>query len=408
MEPTIRWGVPQTRATLMIPGPTELPWPVLQAMSQPPMIQYDQHFDVQILEPVTLALRLVFRTVKGEVIVMPGSGRTALESSAVSVIEPDDRVVVIVAGQFGGLMREIMNRAGAEVTEFAVQWGQPIDLPRLEREIERARPKAVTLVHNETSTGTIYPAADVGRLVKRHNALFMLDTVSSLAGLDVRTDDWGVDFNMTGSQKCLAAPLGMAIVSISPAGWEAMERRKQKATSWAYDLLRWKENWVPTSRGGQVADGAPRRQPVSIPTHLTQALGAAVKLILEEGLEHRFRRHEIAGRAFRAGLDAMRIEMFPHPTLLSDTVSCFKTPAGIDPAAVVNHMRDHYGILIGTGLDKMRTTTLRVGHMGITSSPLYVLPTLSALELTLRDLGCKTEAGAGVAAAQALFASGSA
>ena len=408
MEPTIRWGVPQTRATLMIPGPTELPWPVLQAMSQPPMIQYDQHFDVEILEPITLALRLVFQTAKGEVIVMPGSGRTALESSAVSVIEPDDRVVVIVAGQFGGLMREIMNRAGAEVTEFAVEWGHPIDLARLEREIERARPKAVTLVHNETSTGTIYPAADVGRLVKRHNALFMLDTVSSLAGLDVRTDDWGVDFNMTGSQKCLAAPLGMAIVSISPAGWEAMERRKQKATSWAYDLLRWKENWVPTSRGGQIADGAPRRQPVSIPTHLTQALGAAVKLILEEGLEHRFRRHEIAGRAFRAGLDAMRIEMFPHPTLLSDTVSCFKTPAGIDPAVVVNHMRDHYGILIGTGLDKMRTTTLRVGHMGITSSPLYVLPTLSALELTLRDLGYKTEAGAGVAAAQALFASGSA
>ncbi len=408
MEPTIRWGVPQTRATLMIPGPTELPWPVLQAMSQPPMIQYDQHFDVEILEPITLALRLVFQTAKGEVIVMPGSGRTALESSAVSVIEPDDRVVVIVAGQFGGLMREIMNRAGAEVTEFAVEWGHPIDLARLEREIERARPKAVTLVHNETSTGTIYPAADVGRLVKRHNALFMLDTVSSLAGLDVRTDDWGVDFNMTGSQKCLAAPLGMAIVSISPAGWEAMERRKRKATSWAYDLLRWKENWVPTSRGGQIADGAPRRQPVSIPTHLTQALGAAVKLILEEGLEHRFRRHEIAGRAFRAGLDAMRIEMFPHPTLLSDTVSCFKTPAGIDPAAVVNHMRDHYGILIGTGLDKMRTTTLRVGHMGITSSPLYVLPTLSALELTLRDLGYKTEAGAGVAAAQALFASGSA
>lgn len=408
MQPTIRWGVPQTRATLMIPGPTELPWPVLQAMSQPPMIQYDQHFDVEILERVTLALRRVFQTAKGEVIVMPGSGRTALESSAVSVIEPDDRVLVIVAGQFGGLMREIMNRAGAEVTEFAVEWGQPIDLARLEREIERARPKAVTLVHNETSTGTIYPAADVGRLVKRHNALFMLDTVSSLAGLDVRTDDWGVDFNMTGSQKCLAAPLGMAIVSISPSGWEAMERRKRKATSWAYDLLRWKENWVPTSRGGQIADAAPRRQPVSIPTHLTQALGAAVQLILEEGLEHRFLRHEIAGRAFRAGLDAMRIEMFPHPTLLSDTVSCFKTPAGIDPAAVVNHMRDHYGILIGTGLDKMRTTTLRVGHMGITSSPLYVLPTLSALELTLRDLGYKTEAGAGVAAAQALFASGSA
>jgi aspartate aminotransferase-like enzyme len=408
MEPSIRWGVPQTRATLMIPGPTELPWPVIQAMSQPPIIQYDQHFDVKILEPVTLGLRDVFQTARGEVIVMPGSGRTALEAGAISVMEPGDRVVVIVAGAFGSLMREIMIRAGAEVTEFTVPWGQPIDLAALQQTIERVHPKAVTLVHNETSTGTTYPAAEVGRLAKRYDALYMLDTVSSLAGLDVRTDEWGVDFNMTGSQKCLAAPLGMALVSISPAAWEAMERRKHKASSYAYDLLRWKENWVPTSRGGQIPDGAPRRQPVSIPTHLTQALGAAVTLILQEGLPHRFRRHEVAGRAFRAGLDAMRIEMFPDASLLSNTVSCFKAPDGVDPAAVVRHMRDHYGILIGTGLEKMRTTTLRVGHMGITSSPLYVLPTLSALELTLRDLGYRTEAGAGVAAAQARFAGGAA
>jgi alanine-glyoxylate transaminase/serine-glyoxylate transaminase/serine-pyruvate transaminase len=374
-------------------------------MSQPPIIQYDQHFDVKILEPVTLGLRDVFQTARSEVIVMPGSGRTALESSAISVIEPGDRVIVVVAGVFGTLMREIMVRAGAEVTEFPVEWGQPLDLAKLEQAIARVQPKAVTLVHNETSTGTTYPAADVGRLAKRHGALFMLDTVSSLAGLDVRTDEWGVDFNMTGSQKCLAAPLGMALVSISPAGWEAMERRKQKATSYAYDLLRWKENWVPTSRGGHIPDGTPRRQPVSIPTHLTQALGASVKLILEEGLPHRFRRHEAAGRAFRAGLGAMRIEMFPDGSLFSNTVSCFKTPAGIDPAAVVKHMRDHYGILIGTGLDKMRTTTLRVGHMGITSSPFYILPTLSSFELTLRDLGHRMESGAGVAAAQSLFAS---
>jgi alanine-glyoxylate transaminase / serine-glyoxylate transaminase / serine-pyruvate transaminase len=405
MEPTIRWGIPQSRATLMIPGPTELPWPVLQAMSQPPIIQYDHHFDVKILEPVTLGLRDVFQTAKSEVIVMPGSGRTALESSAISVIEPGDRVVVVVAGVFGTLMREIMARSGAEVTEFTVEWGQPIDLAKLEQTIARIRPKAVTLVHNETSTGTTYAAADVGRLAKRHGALFMLDTVSSLAGLDVRTDEWGVDFNMTGSQKCLAAPLGMALVSVSPAGWEAMERRKQKATSYAYDLLRWKENWMPTSRGGHIPDGTARRQPVSIPTHLTQALGAAVKLILEEGLPHRFRRHEAAGRAFRAGLGAMRIEMFPDASLASNTVSCFKTPDGIDPATVVKHMRDHYGILIGTGLDRMRTTTLRVGHMGITSSPQYILPTLSSLEMTLRDLGHRMESGAGVAAAQSVFSS---
>jgi len=228
MEPSIRWGIPQARVTLMIPGPTELPWPVIQAMNQPPIIQYDQHFDVEILEPVTLALREVFQTTKSEVIVMPGSGRTALEASAVSLIEAGDRVLVIIAGVFGHLMREIMTRAGAEVTEFAVEPGQPIDLAKLDKEIARVRPKAVTLVHNETSTGTTYPAAEVGKVVKQHHALFMLDTVSSLAGLDVRTDDWGVDFNMTGSQKCLAAPLGLALASVSDRAWAAMEQRKTK------------------------------------------------------------------------------------------------------------------------------------------------------------------------------------
>ena len=403
MDSTIRWGVTQTHPILMIPGPTELPFPVVAAMNQPATIQYDMNFDVNVLEPVTLALRDIFQTSRGEVIAMPGSGRTALEASAISVLEPGDRALVVVAGVFGSLMREIMTRAGAEVTEHTVEWGRPLDLVRLEKDVERVKPKVVSVVHNETSTGTTYPAAEVGRIVKRHGALFMLDTVSSLAGLDVRTDDWGVDLNMTGSQKCLAAPLGMAIVSVSPTAWEAMERRKHKASSWAYDLLRWKENWIPTSRGGHIPDGSPRRQPVSIPTHLTQAVGVASRLILEEGLAHRFRRHAVAGRAFRAGLEAMRLQMFPDASLVSNTVSCFKTPDGIDPAAVVTHMRERHGILIGTGLDKIRTSALRVGHMGITSSPMYVLPTLSAIEMTLRDLGYRSEAGAGVAAAQAVF-----
>src|SRR6185369_13612554 len=199
MDPTIRWGVPQSRAILMIPGPTELPWPVIQAMNQPPSIQYDMNFDTKILEPVTLDLRQIFQTPRGEVIAMPGSGRTALESAAVSVVEPGDRVLVIVAGVFGSLMHEIMVRVGAEVTEFPVEWGQALDLDRLDKEIARIGPKVVTMVHNETSTGTTYPAAEIARVVKRHGALFMLDTVSSLAGIDVRTDEWGVDFNMTSS-----------------------------------------------------------------------------------------------------------------------------------------------------------------------------------------------------------------
>src|SRR5512132_2970095 len=331
----------------MIPGPTELPFPVIQAMNQPASIQYDRSFDEGVLEPTTLALREVFQT-RNEVILMPGSRRTALEAGAVSVIEPGDRVLVVGAGQFGLLMREIMGRVGAESTEFPVEWGARLDLERLAHEAQRLQPKAITLVHNETSTGTTYPAAEVGAIARQVGALFLLDTVSSIAGIDVRTDEWGVDLNMTGSQKCLAAPLGMSVVSVSLRAWEAMEARKRPAQSLVYDLLRWKEHWIPVSRGGKVADGTPRRQPVSIPTHLTAAMNAAVKLILEEGLPQRFHRHAVAAGALRAGLAAMGLSMFPDATILSNTVSCVKTPKGIEPAAVVAEMRRRHGILIGT------------------------------------------------------------
>jgi aspartate aminotransferase-like enzyme len=400
---TINWLQVHTRPILMIPGPTELAFPVIQAMNQPPAIQYDRSFDEGVLEPTTLALRDVFQT-KGEVLIMPGSGRTALEAGALSVIEPGDRVLVVGAGAFGMLMREIMNRVGADMTEFPVEWGARLDLDRLAHEAERLRPKAITLVHNETSTGTTYDAAAVGKIARSVDALFLLDTVSSIAGLDVRTDEWGVDLNMTGSQKCLGAPLGMALVSVAPRAWEAMERRKHGAHSYAYDLLRWRDQWMPVSRGGKVPDGTPRRQPVSIPTQLTGALQVATRLILEEGLANRVRRHELAGTALRKGLAAMGLEMFPDATIYSNTVSCIKAPKDIDPAAVVKRMREVYGILIGTGLDKIRTFTLRIGTMGVTASPQFVLPTLSALELALRDLGYKAEPGAGVAAAQTAFA----
>jgi len=403
VPPTIDWLKVMTRPLLMIPGPTELPFPVIQAMNQPPTIQYDRHFDENVLEATTLGLRDVFQT-KHEVIIMPGSGRTALEAGAVSVIEPGDRALVVGAGVFGALMREILNRVGADWTEFPVEWGGRLDLDRLAREAERVRPKVITLVHNETSTGTTYPAAEVGKIARSVDALLMLDTVSSLAGLDVRTDEWGVDLNMCGSQKCLAAPLGMALASVSDRAWQAMEKRKHKATSYAYDLLRWRENWIPVSRGGQIPDGTPRRQPVSIPTHLTAAMSVATRLILDEGLPQRFRRHAVAGEALRRGVAAMGLEMFPDPVVLSNTVSSIRTPKGVEPSDVVRHMRDRYGILIGTGLDKVRQFTLRIGTMGITASPHYVLPTLSALELTLRDLGWKCPPGAGVAAAQTAFA----
>jgi alanine-glyoxylate transaminase/serine-glyoxylate transaminase/serine-pyruvate transaminase len=392
------------RPILMIPGPTEISHRVMRAMAQPPMIQYEPPFDEEILEPACLDLRQVFQT-SGEVLAMPGSGRTGLEAAALSLVEPGDRAVVVVAGVFGQLMQEVMERAGAAVTPVTVEWGRPLDLEALERVVAQVRPKVLTLVHNETSTGITYPAAAVGEIARRHGALYLVDTVSSLAGLDVQTDAWGVDVNMTGSQKCLAMPLGLAVVSVSPRAFEAMERRAKKSTSYGYDLLRWKRQWVPVSRGGGVPEGGRRSQPVSIPTHLAQALRETARMILEEGMPHRVRRHRIAGKAFRAGLSGLKLDLFGEPSLASDTVSCFRTPAGVAAPAVVRRMRDAYGILVSTGIgvDAMRQGALRVGTMGLTASPHYVLPTLSALGMALRDCGYRADTGEALAAAQAVF-----
>lgn len=399
---TQHWRRGLDRPILMIPGPTEVPWRVIRAMAQPPMIQYEPPFDEEILEPALLDLRSIFQT-SGEVLAMPGSGRTALESAAVSLVEPGDRVVVVVAGVFGSLMRELMERVGAAVTAFEVEPGRALDLDGLERAVARVHPKIVTLVHNETSTGVTYPAAAVGEITRRHGALYLLDTVSSLAGLDVPTDAWGVDINMTGSQKCLAMPLGLALVAVSPRAFEAMERRTRRSTSYAYDLARWKRHWVPAARGGGVPEGGRRSQPISMPTHLVQALREAVTLVLEEGLPHRVRRHRIAGRAFRAGLAALKLDLFGDPSMASDTVSCFRVPPALEASAVVRRMRDAYGILVSTGIEKMREGVLRVGTMGLTASPVYVLPTLSALGMALRDLGYRADTGEALGAAQAVF-----
>jgi aspartate aminotransferase-like enzyme len=183
-----------------------------------------------------------------------------------------------------------------------------------------------------------------------------------------------------------------------------MERRRTQAPTWIYDLLRWRDEWMPLARGGKVAPGAFRMQAVGIPSHLTSAMAVAARLVHEEGLAHRFARHASAGEALRAGAEAMGLELLPDPSIASDTVSCFKVPAGVDPVAVVRLVHARCGIQIAPGLGQLAANTIRVATMGITASPMYVLPTVSAIELAIRELGARVAVGAGVSAAHAVFA----
>ena len=223
-------------------------------------------------------------------------------------------------------------------------------------------------------------------LARRYGVLTLVDTVSSLGGVDIKNDEWGIDLNMGSSQKCMMGPLGLALVAVSSRAWEVMEGRSKPATSFSLDLLRWRQMWIPKERGGDLIYGW-RQQAVSMPVHLIYALQEAVQMILEEGVQGRFRRHKLNAAAFRAGVRAMNLEMATDEDLYSDTLTCIKVPEGVVNSQIISYMKEKYGIVISDGLDKWKDLVIRVGHMGINAVPNCILSTLDALEAALISLG---------------------
>jgi aspartate aminotransferase-like enzyme len=251
----------------------------------------------------------------------------------------------------------------------------------------------------------MYPIQELGELAHRYGLLYIVDAVSSMAGANVETDRWGIDLAVTASQKCFSVPAGLAMVSISGRAWETMELRKKPAVSFSLDLLKWKKMWIAKENGGQELFGY-RRQPFSMPVYLVYALQEAVNMIMEEGLENRFRRHVVAAEATRAGLTAIGLELYVHRSLVSPTVSAIKNPAGIADAKVRQIMETRYGIAITGGLEQQAGKAMRIGHMGMTAAAQYILPTIMALENALTEVGYRFEHGNGVDAARQVFARG--
>ena len=380
----------------MVPGPTELSWRVIRAMMRPSIAHYDPEFNEEVLDATLVELKNVFKT-KNEVLAVPGSGRVALETSIASAIEAGDKVLSVTAGIFGPWQAEMAKRVGADATVFPVEWGKQIELDMLEKAIRKDRYTALTVAHNETTTGAVYPIKEVGELARKYDLLYFVDTVSSLGGVNVETDDWGIDFNMTASHKCLGAPVGLAIVAVSQRGWERMEKRKKPATTFSFDLLRWKKWWIPKERGGNL-EQIWRRQPITMPVYSVYALAEATKMIIEEGLENRFKRHQIVGRAVRDAVRKIGLELLCEDEVVSDTLTAVRNPPGIKDVDVRSTMA-RYGIMISGGLEKLSGKIMRIAHMGETANPEYVRPTILALEMALTALGHKFDRDAGIKAA---------
>jgi aspartate aminotransferase-like enzyme len=369
---------------LMMPGPVPVAPRVLRAMSKP-MINHRSTEFAGIYTDCKEILSSVFQT-KNDIVVVNGSGTAGMEAAVGSLASSGDKVIAIENGKFGERFKDLA-ALYAEVVPVVFEWGQSIDLEVVKEKLEEGA-KAITLVHNETSAGILNPAAEIGKLAKKHDALFIMDGVTSIGGDDVRVDEWGVDVAIVGSQKCLAAPPGLAAVSVSKKAIEVMKEVGKRP--YYNDLLAYVEN----------GNKSKPETPYTPAIPLYYALQEALHILKEEGLETRIKKHRVLTEAVRAAVSEMSIEMFPQLndySRYSNTIAAMKAPAGIDGENIKDDMKKR-GIIIAGGQERLKGKIFRIGCMGIVNSR-DVLSTIQQLEIVLNKRGYIDHLGAGTEAA---------
>jgi alanine-glyoxylate transaminase / serine-glyoxylate transaminase / serine-pyruvate transaminase len=390
----------KTDDILMCPGPNDIADRVLRAMIRPaacPVTPEFQEFYEQTLD----MLAQVYQT-RNQVVPIPGSGRSGVESAITSVIEPGDRALVIICGQFGHLAARIVNGVGGQAEEVNLPWGEPLDVGVIGDKLSQGTYKLVTMVHNETSSGAVYMnAGEIAKLAHSHGALILLDAISSLGGADLPTDAWDVDLCVSCNHKAIAAPIGHAYVAVSDRAWTAMEQRREPCRNIFGNLLQWKAQPLDTP-----VDGRTMRRPQGVFTavHLFYALHEALTMILEEGMERRFARHLVNARAFREGIMALGLQPLARAELASPTVTCIPLPEGMNSDDFLQHLQKDHGIFTLPGLGPYRDTAIRLGHMGVTAVPRCILHTLYAIESVLAKMGHRVTPGTAVNRAEQVYA----
>ena len=355
----------------MGPGPSDVSPSVLRALSMPLLGHLDPVF-VKMMEEIKAMLRVVFMTKNEMTFPVSGTGSAGMEFCFVNLIEPGDEVVIGVNGVFGGRMVDVAERCGAKVTKVEAPWGRIIEPAQIAAALKGRKPKLVAIVHAETSTGALTPVEEISRLAHEAGALFVLDTVTSLGGCPVRIDDWQVDAVYSGTQKCLSCPPGLAPVSLSPRALEAAKNRKSKVQSWYLDVNLLASYW-----------GQERVYHHTAPISMNYAIHEALRLVLIEGLEQRWKRHEQNHLALKAGLAELGLGIASQEGHQLWQLNAVTVPEGADEAGVRKRLLNDFGIEVGAGLGPMKGKIWRVGLMGETSKPENVRKVLEALRAIL-------------------------
>jgi aspartate aminotransferase-like enzyme len=326
---------------------------------------------------------------RNDTFVISGSGSAAMEA-AISNLVKGDRMVSVVNGKFGERFRDIGQRYG-QVESLEFEWGTPVDLAKVEEALAKAPTKVVSMVHNETSAGVKNPAEEVGRLAQKYGALFVLDTITSAGGDLVEADKWGIDITVTGSQKSLGAPSGLAPISVSQKAWDSMV----KNPPYYLDLKKYKKS---AEKEGKA------ETPYTPAITLFFGMQEAMKMIREEGIANRIARHRKGAEAIRAGAKALGLELYPVTdkyTVLSNTVTAIKTPAGITDKDLRGTMKAA-GIAISGGQDRLDGKIFRIPSMNAFTED-DLVKTFATLEQTLVQFKVIPEAGAGVEALRKVY-----
>ncbi len=377
---------------LMGPGPSDVPARVLQAMSAPCIGHLDPVF-LSIMDETQQLLRFLFQTENALTIPVSGTGSAGMETCLVNLVEPGDEVVVCVNGVFGTRMADIVNRIGGRLIRVDAEWGKAID-PEMVRDAARGRrPKVLTVVHAETSTGVCQPLDDLRLIARESGALFLVDMVTSLGGMDVGLDRMGIDAAYSGTQKCISCPPGLSPISFSPAALNVLKGRKTPVASWYLDMSMVSSYW-----------GAERKYHHTAPINMIYGLREALRIIAEEGLDARFRRHTLNHRALVAGVEAMGLSMLVAEGERLPMLNAIRIPEGADDLKVRRALLNDFGVEIGGGLGALAGKIWRVGLMGYSSSEANVLYFLTVLEQTLREQGFEVPKGTGVTAARDFYA----
>ena len=376
---------------LMGPGPSMAHPRVLQAMMQNMIGYLDPDF-ITVMDDVVSMLKKVFGTTQNT-LAISGTGSAGMESGLSSLLEPGDRVIMCVYGFFCERMVDTAERIGAEVIPIRADWGKPFPEELLEKALRtHTDVKMVTAIHGETSTGVSQPLEALSALAKQSEALFMVDTVTTLGGNEVTVDRWEIDYAYSASQKCLGAPPGMAPVAFSDKSLNRIRNRDTKPSSWYLDLNLLSKYW-----------GEERVYHHTAPVSMLLGLREALSIVLDEGLKERYERHKKNARALVQGLQALGLKTVAPEESRLDQITPVWIPEGVDDDLVRGLLLEEDSIEIGKGLGDFAGKVWRIGLMGESSKKEYVLMLLSAMERILPRAGYEVAMGEAVSAASRVY-----